>query len=70
MVGHNPNHDEDPITQAMVRVMKDLKEDHPLVQAIISNYVELCRLVTLDPDADPHDEIGRYEYVLSRWKPN
>jgi hypothetical protein len=70
MAGHNPNHDEDPITQAMVRVMKGLKEDHPLVQSVMAVHKELKRRIALDPSIDPEDELGRWEYVLSRWKPN
>jgi hypothetical protein len=70
MVGHNPDHDQDPVTQAMVAVMKDKTADDPFVQQVISNYAELCQRITFDPDADPYNELGRYEYILSRWKPN
>jgi hypothetical protein len=70
MAGHNPDHDKDVITQAMVTVMKDLKEDDPLVKAVIANYEEIKRRLQIDPLSDPEDELGRYEYILSRWKPN
>jgi hypothetical protein len=70
MVGHNPDHDKDLITQAMVRAVHGKTEDDPLIQQILFNYAALCLAVSNDPDADPHDEIGRYEYILSRWKPN
>jgi hypothetical protein len=70
MVGHNPDHDKDEITQAMVRAIQGKTEDDPLIQHLIANYTELCLRVSLDPDSDPEDEIGRYEYIFSRWKPN
>jgi hypothetical protein len=70
MAGHNPNHDEDVITQAMVRVMKELKEDHPLVQDVMANHAEIKRRLAIDPTCDPEDELGRYEYILARYKPN
>jgi hypothetical protein len=70
MVRHDPDHDKDLITQAMVIVMKDMKEDHPLVQSVVANYAEIKRRIAIDPTCDPEDELGRYEYVLSRWKPN
>jgi hypothetical protein len=68
MVGHNPDHDKDPITQAMVRAMKDEPADDPLVKEVLSNYATLKMLVAQDPSLDPDDEIGRYEYLLARWK--
>jgi hypothetical protein len=70
MVGHNPNHDEDVITQGMVRAIKELKEDDPIIQHLIEMRAEIKRRLAIDPTCDPEDELGRYEYIFSRWKPN
>jgi hypothetical protein len=70
MVGHNPNHDKDPITQAMVRAMKGKTEDDPFIQSILSNYDTLQKMVLMDLTLDPNDELGRYEYILNAWKSN
>jgi hypothetical protein len=70
MVGHDPDHDKDIITQAMVKVMKDKPPDDPLVQRVLANYEEIKRRLAIDTNADPHDELSRYEYILARWKSN
>jgi hypothetical protein len=70
MVGHNPDHDKDEVTQAMVRAMKGKTKDDPFVQSVLSNYDTLQKMVLMDPTIDPENELGRYEYIIARWKSN